>query len=113
MRRFVYQLVDRLGDPGAPLSRNRHFALFSTPAGAHALRVHRYLRSLERDLARHADALLVAEARGPEVELRLEIPSLRLVRTARLTPDDLRSICRHEGPLPDALAPFLQRAATP
>jgi hypothetical protein len=108
MRRFVYQLVDRLSDAGAGLSRNRHFALFASPAGERALRLYRHLRSLTDDLARHGGAAtLDVRTHEDGVELRLEVAKLKLVRTARLSRDDLAVLARHPGPLPDALAPFL------
>lgn len=47
---FVRRLVERLHDPGRPLSRNRHFHTFDTPEGRSALRVSRRLRSLQRDI---------------------------------------------------------------
>lgn len=105
MRRFVYQLVERLSHPDANLSRNRQPALFASPAGARALHLFRHLRALEDDLVRHGDrAKLSAQTRGALTELRLEIASLRLVRTALLTADDLEFIARRGGALAEALA---------
>lgn len=111
MRRFVYQLVERLGDPRAGLSRNRHFALLSSPSGKRALKLHRHLRSLEQDLARHGErAQLKVEAGPGGLVVRLELPALKLVRTALLTEDDVEVVLRHGGRLAEALAPHARRA---
>lgn len=105
MKRFVYQLVERLADPAAQLSRNRHFALFSTPAGRRALRLHRHLASLASDLTRYrTEAVLGVDELAGGVEVRVEIPSLALVRTAFLTDDDVHVLKRVQGPLWAALA---------
>ena len=51
MADFVTRAVERLrADPG--FSRNRYYLALSSPEGQRALRIHRHLRSLERDLAR-------------------------------------------------------------
>lgn len=47
---FVRRLIQRLHDPGQPLSRNRHFHTFETPEGKAALKLSRRLRSLQRDI---------------------------------------------------------------
>lgn len=106
MRRFVYQLVARLSDPRTELSRNRHHELLTSPSGRRAVRLSRHLSSLERDYARHqAAATLDVRRTGDGLELRLEIPALKLVRVAALTADDLAILRTHDGPLRDALAP--------
>ncbi len=111
MRRFVHQLVDRLRDPQARLSRNRNFSLFASPSGERALRVHRHLRSLEHDLARHRDeAELRVEERTGGVRLVVEIASLRLVRTALLSDDEVVLVADGDGPLAEALLPYVRRA---
>lgn len=105
MRRFVYELVDRLHEPAAGLSRNRHTTLFSTPAGRRALHLFRHLRSLEVDLQRHGEgAKLSLSEQDHGLELRLEVPALRLVRTARLTPEDVQLVVRRGGLLGEWLS---------
>ncbi len=47
---FVRRLVERLIDPAAPLSRNRHFHTFDTPEGKLAMKTSRRLKSLQRDI---------------------------------------------------------------
>ena len=76
---FVRRLVERLHDPGRPLSRNRHFHTFDTPEGRSALRVSRRLRSLQRDIlacrAEGGSAAVqrsVSEQGEHRIELRLE-----------------------------------------
>lgn len=108
MRRFIYQLVDRLADTDSGLSRNRHFALFATPSGARALQLHRRLSGLRNELAQHGDSALLSVApHEAGVEIRLEIPPLKLVRTSLLSADDVAVLLRHAGPLPEALRHLL------
>lgn len=105
MKHFVYQLVERLADPTARLSRNRHFALFATPAGRRALKLHRHLASLAADATRYqSEAKWSVDDKAGGFEVRLEIPSLNLVRTAFLTADDVTVLERLQGPLWAALA---------
>ena len=66
---FVTQAVRRLReDPG--FSRNRFYLALSSPEGRRALRIHRHLRSLERDLAAgsaaRAGAATLATQAGPD-----------------------------------------------
>jgi hypothetical protein len=106
MRHFVYQLVDRLAEVG--LSRNRQFALLESPAGVRARRIHRHLRSIQDDLARHGEnASLEVLRHDNGVEVRLQVAALKLVRTAFLTAEDLIVLARHAGPLPAPFEPFL------
>lgn len=109
MRSFVYQLVERLAETGTAFSRNRQFALLSSPSGTRARRLYRHLKSLTDDLTRHGDAARV-DVRGTSggVELRLEVASIKLVRTTWLSPEDLAVLARHAGPLPAVLAPHLR-----
>jgi hypothetical protein len=80
MADFVTQVVRRLReDPG--FSRNRFFAALSSPEGRRARRIHRHLRSLERDLAAGAAATVEA---GPD-RVRLTLRGRRSARTAFLT----------------------------
>lgn len=50
MDSFVRRLIQRLHDPAAPLSRNRHFHTFDNPEGRYALKIARRLRALQRDI---------------------------------------------------------------
>lgn len=77
--------VERLrDDPG--FSRNRHFLALSSPEGRRALRIHRHLRSLERDLSAGAAASVAREAE----RIRLTLRGHRGSRTAWLTRAEFR-----------------------
>lgn len=88
MADFVTQAVRRLReDPG--FSRNRFYLALSSPEGRRALRIHRHLRSLERDLrAGHA----VTVAREAE-RVRLTLRGRRTERIAWLTRTEFRLLC--------------------
>jgi hypothetical protein len=85
---FVARTVARLrSDRG--FSRNRHHAALSSPEGRRALRIHRHLRSLERDIgAGHAATV----AREPE-RVRIELRGRRSSRVAFLTRAEFRLLC--------------------
>jgi len=85
---FVTQAVRRLReDPG--FSRNRFYLALSSPEGRRALRIHRHLRSLERDLAAGLAATVAREAE----RVRLTIRGRRTERTAWLTRAEFRLLC--------------------
>jgi hypothetical protein len=85
---FVTRAVERLrGDPG--FSRNRYFHALSSPEGKRALRIHRHLRSLERDLSAGASATVAREAE----RVRLVLRGKRSSRTAWLTRAEFRLLC--------------------
>lgn len=88
MADFVTRAVQRLReDPG--FSRNRHTPALSSPEGRRALRIHRHLRSLERDLAAGVAASVVREAE----RFRLTLRTPRASRTAWLTRAEFRLLC--------------------
>ncbi len=88
MADFVFRLVQRLReDPG--FSRNRHFLALSSPEGRRALRTHRHLRSIERDLAAGAAASVAPDAE----RVRLTLRGRRGTRTAWLTRTEFRLLC--------------------
>lgn len=98
---FVRRLVRRLNDPARPLSRNRHFHTFETPEGKQAMRIHRRLRALQRQiLACRAEGgavqLIQAEAGGEaRVELRMDRISGRSM--SMLREDELELLCELAG----------------
>lgn len=113
---FVRRLVRRLNDPGQPLSRNRHFHTFETPEGKQALRIHRRLRALQRQIlacrAEGGDVRLVHAEEGGEsrVELRMDRISGRSVSMLREA--ELELLCELPG-VQDALGTVdARRAAT-
>src|SRR5512138_2519759 len=88
MADFVTRVVLRLrAEPG--FSRNRHYLALSSPEGRRALRIHRHLRSLERDLAAGAAATVTREAE----RVRLTLRGRRGSRTAWLTRAEFRLLC--------------------
>jgi hypothetical protein len=85
MDAFVERVVRRLRDePG--FSRNRHFLAFSSPEGRRALRIHRHLRSIERDL--WAGSTATVDHGADRVQLTLR--SRGRQRTAFLTASEYR-----------------------
>jgi len=85
---FVTQAVRRLrADPG--FSRNRFYLALSSPEGRRALRIHRHLRSLERDLAAGQVPSVAREAE----RVRLTLRGRRGERTAWLTRAEFRLLC--------------------
>ena len=88
MEDFVQRVVRRLREePG--FSRNRHFLAFSSPEGKRALRIHRHLRSIERDLSLGSNATVERSAS----RVRLTLRSRSTLRTAWLTEDEFRILC--------------------
>jgi hypothetical protein len=88
MADFVLRAVARLReDPG--FSRNRYYLALSSPEGKRALRIHRHLRSIERDLATGAAASVHRESE----RVRLDLRGKRGSRTAWLTRAEFRILC--------------------
>src|SRR5512133_4371420 len=88
MADFVLRAIERLRtDPG--FSRNRHYLALSSPEGRRALRVHRHLRSLERDLASGFRATVAPEAE----RIQLVLEGTRSSRAAYLTRAEFRLLC--------------------
>lgn len=77
---FVRRLVERLCDPSAPLSRNRHFQTFETPEGKAAMRIFRRLRGLRQDLLTcvREGGQASCTLTGPEGERRMELTLTRI-----------------------------------
>ena len=106
MDAFVRRLVERLLEPSAPLTRNRHFHTFETPEGRRALRLARRLRGLARDIRRCTEGggrprlRQDQAARTIRVELRFKDLSGR--RTASLSPEEYALLLRIPG-IPEQL----------
>jgi hypothetical protein len=88
MQDFVTRAVLRLRDDPR-FSRNRYFLALSSPEGRRALRIHRHLRSLERDLAAGSSATVAHEAE----RVRLELRGKRGSRISWLTRSEFRLLC--------------------
>lgn len=76
---------------GARLSRNRHFELFKDPRVREALRLHRYLKSIARDVEEQADSVSVSVCDEKGVwMLRVEYPQVYGRRVAYLKQHELK-----------------------
>jgi hypothetical protein len=85
VRDFIERVVLRLRAERG-FSRNRHFATLSSPEGRRALRIHRHLRSIERDLAAAAS---VSVGRDAE-RVRITLEGRRGRRVAWLSASEFR-----------------------
>ncbi len=94
---------------GARLSRNRHFYLFEDPRARRGIRIHRYLRSVVRDIEAHLDELTVERVDDGRYALRVEFPMLHGHRVAYLSEVEM-ALLTEEAP---ALAALLEGLATP
>ncbi|MEO6950919.1 MAG: hypothetical protein ABI321_03820 [Polyangia bacterium] len=77
----IYELVRALR--AAVLPRNRNFDTYASAAGKRARRIHRFLLSVEKDLAR-AEGVSAKEGVGGALELTLLLPALGLRRVVQL-----------------------------
>ena len=92
-------------------SRNRNFEVFAHADGEslEARRLWRYLRSLERDLIAYATANLRVELRaGGGHRITIEVPEVRMKRTALVTAEEYALLREH----PDARARLDQASRT-
>jgi hypothetical protein len=80
----VYALVRELRESRLP--RNRFFDAHATDSGAEARRVHRFLRAVEKDLAR-AEQIEV-DQEGARWRVTMRFPSVRLSRVVLLSSDE-------------------------
>jgi hypothetical protein len=97
MREFLYRLVQRLHDEARPLSRNKHFHAFEGES-RRALRIDRHLRDLEAHLEKLRENGTRPRVRAlPDggVQLVLPHPTLAVVRTATLSPEEAALLARH------------------
>jgi hypothetical protein len=88
MAGFIDRVLARLREDSG-FSRNRHYLALSSPEGKRALRIHRHLRSIERDLARGCHASVEHE---PD-RIRLTLRRKGLERVAWLTRAEFRLLC--------------------
>lgn len=88
---FVRRLVERLFQPDAGLSRNRHFHTFDNPEGRVALRISKRLRALAKDIeACHHEGgkPTIARATDPHGKVHIEISLARLKSRRTTTIDE-------------------------
>jgi hypothetical protein len=90
---------------GARLSRNRHFWLYTDPQVRRAEKIHRFLRSIVRDVRAHPGPLRVeaVPGEGGQVALRIEIPQVGGHRVAYLRPFELELLAAEAPEVADAL----------
>ncbi|MGM0578132.1 MAG: hypothetical protein ACQEXJ_20575 [Myxococcota bacterium] len=91
---------------GIRLSRNANFELFREPSNRRALRLHRYLEGLAKEIRRgHEEGALsvgLEETPGGALRLRLRREDLALVQTATLEPAEMEALAERDG-VEDAL----------
>ncbi len=88
---FVRRLVERLFQPDAGLSRNRHFHTFDNPEGRVALRISKRLRALAKDIeACHQEGGRPSIERDTDArgKVRVEIALTRLKSRRTTTIDE-------------------------
>ncbi len=115
MRGFLYRLVERLHDRERPLSRNKHFHVFSGVGAKKALRIDKHLKDLEQQLDKLMQKNLRPRVESLEdgaVRMVLEEPQKSLVRTATLTREEVELLLRHPAGQ-WALSPLREAANTP
>src|SRR5512136_1910316 len=88
MADFVERAVRRLREDRG-FSRNRHFLALSSPEGQRALRIHRHLRSLERDIG----AGRPARVERRDARFTITVGVLGGTRVAWLTAAEFRLLC--------------------
>ena len=88
MAGFVERAVRRMREDRG-FSRNRHFLALSSPEGRRAVRIHRHLLSVERDLGAGLPARV--ERTGGRIRITLRLRGG--TRTAWLTYTEFRILC--------------------
>jgi len=94
---FLHRLLERLHDGERPLSRNKHFHVFTGGAKA-ALRIDRHLRDLELHLAKmqeRGERPRVRRHSDGSAQIVLADARLSVVRTATLSAGDVELLARH------------------
>lgn len=110
----VLDLVARLRSEGSKLSRNRNFDLFEDKNARRALRLHKMLRKLERDLIRYARRKAQIHVKKshkqsqPKTVIEVHDPSIRLKRKIFLDQRELVLLCERPE-LEQLLAPALKK----
>lgn len=96
---------------GARLSRNRNFYLFEDPRARRAIKLHRYLEGLIRDVKAAGDQISVHIVDGCEtprdVALRIDFPVLHGHRTAYLSRIELRLLAEQAPEVAHAISAAL------
>ena len=93
------------------MSRNRHFYLYQHPQTRRAIRLHRYLQSVVRDVERYADELSVECVEGDRYALRIEFPIINGRRTAYLRSFELELLAEHAPQVAELLQALREQAS--
>lgn len=99
---FVRRLVERLLEPSAPLSRNRHFHTLDNAEGRAALKASKRLRALHKEIlaCQHRGGtvrLFEKPGRAGEVELEVELKSLKCTSRSTLSAGELELLGKLPG----------------
>lgn len=102
------QLVARMHEPGAPLSRNKHFHTFDNALGREALAVSKRLKALSAALIQATSAPVVRKIEAVEsdkakgnkakkVQVEIQFGGLRAKRTTVLDQGEFELLCELPG----------------
>ncbi|MFT3836153.1 MAG: hypothetical protein QM723_04035 [Myxococcaceae bacterium] len=98
------QLVARMHEPGAPLSRNKHFHTFDNALGREALAVSKRLKALSASLAQATSAPVVRKLESDEgdkknkkVQVEIQFGGVRAKRTTVLDEGEFELLCELPG----------------
>jgi hypothetical protein len=107
---FVRHLVARMHEPGAPLSRNKHFHTFDNALGREALAVSKRLKALSVSLSQATSTPVVRRlaSANPEkptknekneknVQVEIQFGGLRAKRTTVLDEAEFELLCDLPG----------------
>ncbi len=90
-------LVARMHEPGAPLSRNKHFHTFDNPLGREALEVSRRLKALQQALSSAKAVPEVKRVDGKKVQVEITLAGMRAKRTTVLEEAEFELLCQLPG----------------
>ncbi len=84
-------------EPGAPLSRNKHFHTFDNALGREALAVSKRLKALSAALASATGTPAVRKVDGKKVKVEIEFGGVRARRTTVLDEGEFELLCELPG----------------
>jgi hypothetical protein len=91
---FVRHLVARMHEPGAPLSRNKHFHTFDNDLGREALAVSKRLKALSTALAAASQPPVIRRIEGTKkVRVEIQFGGVRARRTTVLEEAEFELLC--------------------
>ncbi len=90
-------LVARMHEPGAPISRNKHFHTFDNPLGRQALEVSRRLKALQQAIAHAGAKPSVRRLEGKKLQVEISFSALRARRTTVIEEAEFELLCQLPG----------------